>query len=225
MRWTILRFRAQAHFRPKNIMNARLLITSFALSVTLLCHAEDPPKTEQVERLVRNLVFTLTPDFNTNAEFKIRELDVKGLWDEMKTEVVYVDIKNKDQSEPYEPYGFAIYHDGKIVALKSGLTSGLMSNGEFFYTWEWGSGIGRSQVARLRIADGSLESSESIEFPYQFLFVSAGPDGKVRVLSGMPTEEFNHWEAAKDIGFVGETNSSGLLQIIDGNGKVVIPTH
>lgn len=215
----------------ENIMNARLLITTFALSVTFLCHAEDPPKAEQVERLVRASIFAQIPGFNTNAEFKIRKLDAKELWEEMKTEAVDVDMKIPGQGEPYEQFGFAIYHGGKIVWLATwtaGLLSGLVSNGEFYCTWEWGSGLVRSQVVRLRIADGKVELSKSAEFPdqdqYGLLFVSAGPGGKVRVSSGMYTGEFNHCEATKkDIGFVGETNSSGQLQIVDANGKVVTP--
>ncbi|HXC36728.1 MAG TPA: hypothetical protein VNV43_12685 [Candidatus Acidoferrales bacterium] len=214
-------------------MNARFLITSFALSVTLLCHAEDPPKADQVARLVRAFVFARKPDFNTNTEFKVRKLDIKGLWEEMKTEVVYVDCKIKGSNPPddqFMEFGFAIYYGGKIVEFEEwpAIMSGLVSNGDFYYTWVFGSGLVRSQVVRLRIADGKVEISKSAEFPdqdqYGLLFVSAGPGGKVRVSSGMYTGEFNQCEEPKkDIGFVGETNSSGQLQIVDANGKVVTP--
>jgi hypothetical protein len=46
----------------------------------------------------------------------------------------------------------------------------------------------------------------------------------VQVSSGVYTGEFNQCEATKnDIGLVGEANSSGQLQIVDANGKVVTP--
>jgi hypothetical protein len=201
-------------------MNARLFITLLALSVTFFAHAQDTPTDEQVERLVRAAIFARTPDFNPNIN--IRKVEVKGLWEEMKIEVAYVDTQNQGKTEPY---GFAIYHDGKIVSLESycGLLSGLVNNGEFYYTWAWGSGIGRSQVVRLRIAGGRLEILQSGEFWYQDLIVSTSPGGKVQVLSGMFRGLFNHVDAAKEIGFVRSTNSSEL-QIIDANGKVVAPT-
>jgi len=190
-----------------------------------LGRAEDTPITEQVERLVRTFAFASSPNLDTNSDFKIHKMEVKGLWEELKIEIFNVDYLSTN-GKWFNGY-VGIYHNGKITPIAPtfgghGLMSGLISNGDFYYTYSCGSGMHRSHVAKLRITNDKPEIFESGGFQEEDLFVSTDPGGKVRVLSGT-FEDFNHWETAKDIGFVGSTNASAL-QIIDVKGKVVIPT-
>ncbi|HEY1789206.1 MAG TPA: hypothetical protein VGJ73_13680 [Verrucomicrobiae bacterium] len=206
--------------------------------MTLLGYAEDDPTPEQLEPLVRAFVFKSIPGLNTNStapafvltsipslntnnlEIKIHKMEVKGLWEELQVEAITVECLRNGQWFN----GFAgIYHNGKITVIAPtfggfGLMSGLVSRGKFYYTYSWGSGIHRSHVARLRFENGKLEIEGSGGFQDKDLFVSTDLGGKVNVLSGM-FKEFNHWEAASEIGFVGGTNSAGL-EIIDANGNV-----
>jgi hypothetical protein len=207
------------------MMHARLLFLTSALSVALLARAEDAPNAEQVQRLVRDCAFAFSPNLNTNTVFEIRKLAVDGLWESMRLQVFDVAYTLKDV-EWFNGF-VGVYHNGKIASLAPsvggyGLMSGLINSGEFYYTYSWGSGIHRSHVAKLRIADGKLKSTDSGGFEGQDLFVVADSGGKVRVVSG-DFKEFNRWEKGKDIGFIGMTNSSAL-QIIGPKGGVVPPT-
>lgn len=212
-------------------MNAPFLIPLFVCGLPLLGHAENPPTNEQVERLVRTFVFTEKPGENTNVVFKIHKIEIKGLWEGMQVEVFAADSLIDGESFP-EYVGAATefvgaYYNGKITPLTgmySAMLSGLVSNGQFYYTYYWGSGVGRSQVARLQVANGKLEIVQSPEFWYKDLIVSSNSDGKVRVLSGRYLGHFNHLENATDFGFIGSTNSSGL-EIIDAKGNVVTSAY
>lgn len=206
-------------------MNARLLFLIAVLSVGLIARAEDAPNAEQVQRLVRDFAFAFNPNLNTNTVFQIRKLAVDRLWESMRLQVfdVAYTLKNVEWFNGF----VGVYHDGKITSLAPsvggyGLMSGLIDNGEFYYTYSWGSGIHRSHVAKLRIADGKLKSTDSGGFEGQDLFVAADSGGKVRVVSA-EFKEFNRWEKGKDIGFVGMTNSSAL-QIVGPKGEVIQPT-
>ena len=206
-------------------MNARLLFLISTLSVAILGRAEDAPNAEQVQRLVRDFAFAFNPDLNTNTVFKIRKLPVDGLWESMRLQVFDVAYTLKDV-EWFNGF-VGVYHDGKITSLAPsvggyGLMSGLMSDGDFYYTYSWGSGIHRSHVAKLRVVDGKLKSWDSGGFEGEDFFVTEDAKGKVRVLSG-EFKEFNRWEAAKDIGSVGMTNTP-QLQIIGLKGEVIAPT-
>lgn len=204
-------------------MNMRSLLFVCALALPLSCWAEDAPTDARVKQLVRDFAFSFNPNLNTNTEFNIRHLEVKGLWEGLKLQVFDIEYLNRGQWFN----GFVgIYHDGRITSLAptiggNGLMSGVMRNGEFYFTYSWGSGIHRSHVAKLEVADGNLKSWDSGGFQDADLFVSIGHDGKVKVHSGV-FKGFNHWEAGKDIGFVETTNSSRLL-IVDSKGEVITP--
>lgn len=179
---------------------------------------------EQVERLVRNFAFSFNRNLNTNTEFHIQRLEVKGLWAELRLQVFDIEYLNSGQWFN----GFVgLYHDGTITSLAPtvgghGLMSGVMHNGEFYYTYSWGSGIHRSHVAKLQLANDKLKHWDSGGFQDADLFVSDARGDKVYVLSG-EYKDFNHWEAGKEIGTVGTTHSSEL-QIVGPNGQVVAPT-
>ncbi|HTY88710.1 MAG TPA: hypothetical protein VMB80_14680 [Candidatus Acidoferrum sp.] len=205
-------------------MNAWFLPVICALTLPLCGRAEDAPRAEQIERLVRDFAFDFNPNLNTNTDFKIRKLEVARLWEDLKVQVF--DIEYLSRGQWFNGF-VGIYHDEKISSLAPtvggyGLMSGLMNNGDFYYTYSWGSGIHRSHVAKLRVVDGKLKSWDSGGFEGQDLFVTGDSKGKVRVLSG-EFKEFNRWDAAKDIGFVGMTNTP-QLQIIGPTGEVIAPT-
>jgi hypothetical protein len=120
-----------------------------------------------------------------------------------------------------------IYHDGKVASLAPsnggyGIMSGLVSDGAFYYTYSWGSGIHRSHVARLEIKDGKLISSDTGGFKDLDLFVSDAPDGKVRIKSGK-FESFNHYRDPKEFGII-TSDSSSKLKILDSKGNSLPPT-
>ncbi len=199
------------------------LLCSLAVLPTL-GRAEDVPTPQRVEQLVREFAFSSKPNLNTNTEFSISRFDVKDLWEAMQVEVL--DIQYMIHGQSFNGF-VGLYHDGKIILLAPnfggyGLMSGMVSKGEFYYTYSFGSGIHRSHVAKLQVHDGRLKHWDSDGFQATDLFVSGGSDGKVHVLSGK-FNYFNHWETAKDIGTIAEGNSP-TIQIIDPNGKVVVST-
>jgi len=204
-------------------MNTRLLTVIWAFALPLLGRAEDALKAEQVERLVRDFAFSFDPNLNTNTQFHIRKLEVKGLWEELKIQVF--DIEYRIRGEQFNGF-VGIYHAGKITSFAPtfggyGLMSGVMHNGEFYYTYSWGSGVHRSHVAKLRLGNGELKYWDSGGFQDADLFVTAS-GGYVRVVSG-EFKDFNKWERSKDMGTV-RTNDSTEIQIIGAKGETVAPT-
>lgn len=207
------------------MVNAKLLSLILALTAALWGRAEDAPRAEQVEHLVRDFALASSPNLNTNTVFQIRKLEVSGLWESMRLEVFDVAYTAKDVEWFYGFVGLC--SRGKVSVLAPnlggyGLMSGLMHNGEFYYTYSWGSGVHRSHVAKLHLVHGELEAWDSGGFQDKDLFVTASPDGKVHVISG-EFKRFNHWEGGTDIGFVGITNSSAL-QIVGPRGEIIHPT-
>jgi hypothetical protein len=206
------------------MMNASLLSLIPALTLALLGRAEDAPKAEQLERLVRDFAFASTPNLNTNTLFQIRKLDVSGLWESMRLEVFDVAYTLKDV-EWFNGF-VGLYSRGKVSVLAPnvggyGLMSGLMHDGEFYYTYSWGSGIHRSHVAKLARSGGELRFSVSGGFQDRDLFVAAGSDSKVHVFLG-EFKSFNHYERGKDVGTVAEQSASGL-EILDAHQTVLAP--
>lgn len=208
------------------MMRACFMAVFLASDMTFSGHAEKPPTNEQLEPLFRAFVFTSRPDLDTNTVFNIRKWEVKGLWEGLK--VAVFEVQDSLNGYVFDGYVFA-YHDGQIIRLANsngapGLFSGLVSNGAFYYTYGFGSGIFRSHVAKMQIADGRLEVSISGGFRDEVLFVTTDSGGKVKVVDGgFKPFNFNDWGAARGVGFAGMTNSSGL-QIIDAKGNIIAPT-
>ena len=201
------------------------LLCSLAVLPTL-GRTEDAPTPQRVEQLVREFAFSSDPNLNTNTEFYISRFDVKDLWEAMQVEILDIQYMIRGQSFSFNGF-VGLYHDGKIISLAPtiggyGLMSGMMSKGEFYYTYSSGSGIHRSHVAKLQLLGGQLKLWSSDGFQATDLFVTGGSDGKVHVLSGK-FNYFNHWEAAKGIGTIAEGNFP-KIEIIDSDGKVVVPT-
>ena len=204
-------------------MNNKPLIALCVLALPFIGWAEDPPKPEQLERMVHEFVFSSNPGFNPETSFRVRELEIKGLWEELKIQVFYTDlIINGELSEGF----VGMYHDGQVKPLVlslggSGLMSGMMHDGGFYFTNSWGSGIHRSHVAMLRLVDGKLKRWESGGFRDLDLFVSVDSHGEIHVLSGQ-FQEFNRWTEGKEFGTV-KALSSSELQIVAVTGKVIVP--
>ncbi len=204
-------------------MNICLFAALCFFCLPFLGQTDEPPKMEQIERLVRNDAFSDKPNLNTKTEFHIRKLEVKGLWEELKLQVY--DIEYLIQNQPFNGY-VALYHDGKITVLASnlggsGLMSGVMCKDEFYFTYSWGSGIHRSHLAKLQLIDGKLKRWESGGFMDKDIFASCGSDGNVHVLSGV-FDDFNRWSKVKEFGTVRAIHS-WEIQIVDTKGKTIEP--
>ena len=133
-------------------MNKRLFFVICTLALPFLGRARDAPKAEQVEQLVRDFAFSFKPNLNTNTQFHIRKLEVKGLWEELEVEVF--DIEYRMRGEGFNGF-VGLYHAGKITAFAPifggyGLMSGMMHNSEFYCTYSWGSGIHRLSFRGLK---------------------------------------------------------------------------
>jgi hypothetical protein len=120
-----------------------------------------------------------------------------------------------------------MYNGGKISVLAPavgghGLMSGVMHNGEFYYTYSWGSGIHRSHVAKLRLEKGEMKSWESGGFQDIDLFVTADSGRGVRINSGK-FKDFNKCESDKRFGTLSVLNSREI-QIVGTNREVISPT-
>jgi hypothetical protein len=205
-------------------MHSLLPLVICALAFPLCGWAEDAPNSEQIQRLVRGFAFASAPSLNTNTEFRIRKLEVKGLWEELKLQVVNVEYLIRGQA--FNECA-VLFYDGKVTSLAPtigghGVMSGVAHQGEFYFTYSWGSGIHRSHVARLQVANGSLKRSDSGGFRNMDLFVSTGAGEKVHVFAG-ELKGLNEWAAGRDIGTVGITNASKIL-FLSGKGDAVAPT-
>jgi hypothetical protein len=203
--------------------NTRLLSVICALALPILGWAAEIPTAEQVDRLARELAFSEYPDLRTYvhvpADFRVRNLEIKGLWEEMNVQLFGIEALGESAL-------LGIYHNGEMTSLGpdiggSGLMSGLIQNGEFYCTYSWGSGIHRSHVVKLRVEKGRLRRWDSGGYVGNDVFVSRGLDDKVQIFTG-EFKEFNHWEAGTNIGFVVTTNSSEI-QIVGPEGNVVVP--
>jgi hypothetical protein len=100
--------------------------------------------------------------------------------------------------------------------------SGVMHNGEFYYTYSWGSGIHRSHVAKLRLEKGEMKSWESGGFQDIDLFVTADSGRGVHINSGK-FKDFNKCESDKRFGTLSVLNSREI-QIVGTNREVISPT-
>jgi hypothetical protein len=120
-----------------------------------------------------------------------------------------------------------VYHNGRITSLAPingghGLMSGLMHDGEFYYTYSSGAGIHRAHVGKLQVSGGTLKHWNSVAFWSTDLFVSDAPGKKVQVLVG-DFKAFNHWETGRPVGLVRQTSRSEI-QVVSPKGEVLAPT-
>lgn len=186
--------------------------------------ADEAPTTQRVEQLVRKYAFETDPKLNPQTRFRIRPLEVNGLWEQLKLQAFNVDFLGPDGAAFNETS--VLYHEGKVSHLAPsfggyGLMSGLVHNGAFYFTHSSGSGVHRSHVVKLQIAEGKLKRWESGGFKDLDLLVAAGPGGTVRVFSG-ERDDAGHWKQGKQIGIVDEAGLAEL-RVVDGEGRVVEP--
>jgi hypothetical protein len=201
---------------------------TWVLSVILLLpsvvQAEEAPTTQRVEQLVQKYAFETTSKLNPQTRFRIRPLEVNDLWEQLELQAFNVDFLGPDGTAFNETS--ILYHEGKVSHLATsfggyGLMSGLVHNGAFYFTYSWGSGVHRSHVVKLQIADGKLKRWESGGFMDLDLLVAAGPGGTVQVFSG-ERDDTGHLRQGKQIGIVEEAGPAEL-RIVDAGGRVVEP--
>ena len=163
---------------------------------------------------------------NPKVEFAVTKHEVEGLWEKTGLQIfeaVYL-------VDGQQGIGFVgVFHNGKItmIALKGRevrpLSSELLHNGEFYYTYGGGSGIYYSKVGRVRVVNGELEILQSGGILWRTLFLHADTDGKIHIRS-LPFLNDEHPETAVELGVIAEDSSSGL-RILDSKGAVLAPFY
>jgi hypothetical protein len=206
-------------------MKKDLCFVLCGLVLPLSGYCGDPPTPEQIKRLVREFAFISQSNLNANTTFHIRKLEVPKLWEELKVEIF--DVEYRGTRDQWFNGFVGMYNGGKISVLAPtvgghGLMSGVMRNGEFFYTYSWGSGIHRSHVAKLRLEKGEMKFWDSGGFQDIDLFVTADSSGGVHINSGK-FKDFNKCESDKRFGTLSVLNSREI-QIVGTNGEVISPT-
>ena len=140
-------------------MVKKVLFTFVALAVllsTISCAQHKPTNVERIsvaeaERLVRTMFVKEIPDLNPAVEFPLTELTTNEIWQRLSAQVFQVN----DGIYQFSTY---LIKNERIVPLGTGIGGmGLTSmcvtdldrngNPELVYTYSWGSGIHRSQVA------------------------------------------------------------------------------
>jgi hypothetical protein len=206
------------------IRSATLLVTiSSTVLVPRLGPAEEPPKPEAVERMARESAIAERPKLNPTTKFRIVKCEIEGLWDALKCEVYSVELLGADGT-PFSSY-CGLYHDGTLRPILKdfggyGLMSATMHEGTLYGSYSWGSGLHRSHLFALTIADGKPKLRESGGFASKDLFVSVGKDGTLAVQAGK-YESFNKWTDGADFGMLSIVEKE--LNLVDADGAVIDP--
>jgi hypothetical protein len=180
---------------------------------------------DEMQKLVREYVFKNQPRTRSDVNFIIEELDVPGLWEELKLQIFYVVFTGPDGQQVNEsPF---VYHDGTVEPFACalggyGVMSGAVLNGALYYSYSWGSGIHRSILAKMtwNTQNCTLNIIEFGGIPDVDLFVYA-KGGEIWVDKGMYSGSFNSWENAQRFGLLRE--SKGALVLFDEFGNAIKP--
>lgn len=175
----------------------------------------------EILRLVRNFAFSTIPKLNPKSEFDIQVIPVGGLWDALQVQIVKVRLLS--DGAQFNEFA-AVLRQGKVATLGisiggHGLMSGLVQNGSLYFTYSWGSGVHRSQVGRLGLANDELRFWDSAGFPNVDLFLSRKADGALGLVTGT-FEGFNHWSGAHEFGHIDEANPNAA-KIVGLDGTVL----
>jgi hypothetical protein len=178
----------------------------------------------QIQQLVRAYAFEKHPAMTSEVILNIEELEVPGLWEELRLQIFSVIFTGTDGQQFNEsPF---VYHDGKVEPFACaiggyGVTSGVLLNGALYYTYSWGSGIHRSILAKMswNAPDCTLTFIESAGFRDMDVFVYA-KEGELWVDQGEYLQ-FNSWDKAQRFGSLIE--SEGSLAVLDEAGNALTP--
>ena len=175
---------------------------------------------DSLEALARERAFKAKPELNPETEFQIYEFEIDGLWDEMGIQLISAAYLVDGQQ-----FNEALYiaRDGSLSPFAStfggfGFMSAVLSGGDVYYSYSWGSGIHRSCMGRIALDEkGKLQITETEEFLFTDLFLRS-VDGGVRVETG-GYDAFNSWQEGQPVGWL-EYRKRRLVLVDDDGGEI-----
>lgn len=177
--------------------------------------------------LYRKYAFEVQPDLNPTTVFEARELEVEGLWQGLNAQLF--DVSGRAENGGFFRDCTILTHAcrvfvpaGECSDFASPLSSGLVANGAFYFSWGSGSGVFRSQIGKLT-PDGpqftrvvSAASMNASYGPPPLVVQKAGTD--ILVYRANPTA-FNQWSSADQLGKLDDRRDS--LVVVDGSGQPI----
>jgi hypothetical protein len=109
-----------------------------------------PMKVEEAEKLVRDFIFKENPKMNPEAQFPVKDITIKAVWDRLGAQVFQV-TEGVRAHETYVIKDKKVYHIGSGFG-GHGVASMVVAdpNGDgrdkLIFAYSWGSGIHRSHV-------------------------------------------------------------------------------
>lgn len=182
--------------------------------------SEEPPKPEVDERLARESAFAAPAE--TQSDDQVSDREVRN-----RRAVGYAEVRSllrrvawprwdtvQQLLRPFSRWLQPILKDFG----GHGLMSAAMHKGTLYGSYSWGSGLHRSHLFSLTIADAKPKLRETGGFASKDLFVSVGKDGTLAVQSG-GFQAFNKWKNVADFGVLSIVEKE--LRVVDANGENV----
>jgi hypothetical protein len=186
------------------------------------CAQEPISESQAAMAYAAHLGSSLDPSLTIAAE----EKTVPGLWDEMRAQLFSGKIYMADGTTSSE-CSF-LYRNCALMMLTEDcswfgpIVSGAATNGAFYYSWSWGSGIFRSLLGKVAPAGDDLVKTTSGEY----FNPGMGPPNLVVALEGGQVvvyratvywAKFNEWENPELIGMLADFGDR--LAIVDSEGQ------
>lgn len=178
--------------------------------------------------LYRSYAFQVQPDLNPTVIFEASELDVAGLWEDLHAQLFYVAGKSQEGS-PFRDCTVLTHAcqvfvpAGECSQVTSTLSSGLVVNGAFYFSWGTGSGAFRSRLGKLAPNAAKFNRSVSPEYfnpgyrPPPLVLEVSGAD--IFVHRAVNALEFNGPASAEKIGKLKDLGDT--LTIVDDSGNAI----
>ncbi|MBN2575703.1 MAG: hypothetical protein JXP73_14145 [Deltaproteobacteria bacterium] len=136
--------------------------------------------------------FTTDPGFNPDASFEAEEITVPGLWEEMRAQLFTGEVSVDGSTSLLCSF---IYRECEITPVTGEcgwfgtISSGLVADGAFYYSWDSGSGIFRSALGKLAPSAATLLRTRSIDY----FNPGSGPPGLVVDREGEQLLVYRAW--------------------------------
>jgi hypothetical protein len=178
--------------------------------------------------LYTEYAFRVQPSLNPLVTFTAEEKNVAGLWEGLQAQLFNGKGYSSDQTLWRECY--FLYRDCQITVAADDcsfgvLTSGVVANGAFYYSWNQGSGIFYSNLGKLVPNGTSLVKTVSAAYNNSTM----SPPGLVLGVSGLnlavyraASLAFNVWSNAELIGTLADLGDR--LAILDSSSQEIPET-
>ncbi len=143
-----------------------------------------------VESLLRAEILKDIPTIDTNFKIALGRYDIPGLQQSLRSQAYRGRLLSAKDGQQFNEMLF-LYRDGQIMPFGAvfggfGLMSAVVVDDILYCSYSWGSGMHRSQIARISERDGTLRIEQSPSFYSVDLFVR-DVDGHVAVEQGTYT--------------------------------------